>query len=142
MTCWHLTRNGLWQIHKCYQKLKLPSDVYLTLVLVRIKTVKKLSTFIALFSVIIKWIFFVGQFGKSSLAIELIYSLPNLIVFCNDLLMYNSKCEHLKIPQFESKIKIWLTVVEYTETLLEVSGKKLWGRRGKWLIIIVIQLFK
>jgi len=56
--------------------------------------------------------------------------------------MYNSKCEYLKIPQFESKIKIWLTVVEYTETLFEVSGKKLWGTRGKWLIVIIIQLFK
>ncbi|XP_026826971.1 uncharacterized protein LOC105286577 [Ooceraea biroi] len=84
----------------------------------------------------------VGQFGKSSLTVELIYSMPNLIVLCNDLLMYRSKCEHLKIPQFESKIKIWLTVVEYVETLLEVSGKKLGGTKGKWLIVVVIQLFK
>ncbi|XP_028046008.1 peroxisomal membrane protein PEX16 isoform X2 [Monomorium pharaonis] len=68
--------------------------------------------------------------------------MPNLIVLCNDLLLYNSRRQHLKIPQFDSKIKIWLTVVEYTETLLEVSAKKLWGPKGKWLIIVVIQLFK
>ncbi|XP_070519511.1 peroxisomal membrane protein PEX16 isoform X2 [Cardiocondyla obscurior] len=68
--------------------------------------------------------------------------MPNLIVFCNDLLMYSSKRQHLKIPQFDSKIKIWLTVVEYTETLLEVSAKKLWGPKGKWLIIVIVQLFK
>ncbi|KAL6267010.1 hypothetical protein P5V15_000090 [Pogonomyrmex californicus] len=83
-----------------------------------------------------------GQLRNSSLAVELIYSMPNLIVFCNDLLMYSSKSQHLKIPQFDSKIKVWLTVVEYTEALLEVSAKKLWGPKGKWLIIIVIQLFK
>lgn len=68
--------------------------------------------------------------------------MPNLIVLCNDLLMYSCKCKQLKIPQFESKIKIWLTVVEYTETLLEVSAEKLWGTVGKWFIIVVVQLFK
>ncbi|KAG5307809.1 PEX16 protein, partial [Pseudoatta argentina] len=83
-----------------------------------------------------------GQLRNSTLAVELIYSMPNLIVLCNDLLMYSSKCQHLKIPQFDSKIKIWLTVVEYTETFLEVSAKKLWGPKGKWLIIVIIQLFK
>ncbi|KYN04454.1 PREDICTED: peroxisomal membrane protein PEX16-like [Cyphomyrmex costatus] len=83
-----------------------------------------------------------GQLRNSTLAVELIYSMPNLIVLCNDLLMYSSKRQNLKIPQFDSKIKIWLTVVEYTETLLEVSAKKLWGPKGKWLIIVVIQLFK
>ncbi|XP_011692391.1 PREDICTED: peroxisomal membrane protein PEX16 [Wasmannia auropunctata] len=83
-----------------------------------------------------------GQLRNSTLAVELIYSMPNLIVLCNDLLMYSSRRQHLKIPQFDSKIKIWLTVVEYTETLLEVSAKKLWGPKGKWLMIVVIQLFK
>jgi len=83
-----------------------------------------------------------GQFRNSTLVVELIYSMPNLIVLCNDLLMYSSRRQHLKIPQFDSKIKIWLTVVEYTETLLEVSAKKLWGPKGKWLMIVVIQLFK
>ncbi|KYN13782.1 Peroxisomal membrane protein PEX16 [Trachymyrmex cornetzi] len=83
-----------------------------------------------------------GQLRNSTLAVELIYSMPNLIVLCNDLLMYSSKRQHLKIPQFDSKIKIWLTVVEYTETFLEVSAKKLWGPKGKWLIIVIIQLFK
>ncbi|XP_012054391.1 PREDICTED: peroxisomal membrane protein PEX16 [Atta cephalotes] len=83
-----------------------------------------------------------GQLRNSTLAVELIYSMPNLIVLCNDLLMYSSKRQHLKIPQYDSKIKIWLTVVEYTETFLEVSAKKLWGPKGKWLIIVIIQLFK
>ncbi|XP_071633080.1 peroxisomal membrane protein PEX16 [Temnothorax longispinosus] len=83
-----------------------------------------------------------GHFRNSTLAVELIYSMPNLIVLCNDLLMYSSRRQHLKIPQFDSKIKIWLTVVEYTETLLEVTAKKLWGPKGRWLIIVVVQLFK
>jgi len=100
------------------------------------------SNFIVNHVYVIKYIFFAGQLRNSTLAVELIYSMPNLIVLCNDLLMYSSKRQHLKIPQYDSKIKIWLTVVEYTETFLEVSAKKLWGPKGKWLIIVIIQLFK
>lgn len=58
------------------------------------------------------------------------------------MLIYHSNRLHPKIPEYESKIKIWLTVVEYTQTLLEVTGKKLGGEPGRWLIIITIQLFK
>ncbi|XP_015430571.1 PREDICTED: peroxisomal membrane protein PEX16 isoform X2 [Dufourea novaeangliae] len=86
--------------------------------------------------------FTAGRFNNSTLTSELIYSLSNLIVLCNDLLMCSGKCLHLKFPQFKSKIKIWLTVVEYTETLFEISAKKIWGPSGRWFIVIVIQVFK
>ncbi|XP_016910332.1 peroxisomal membrane protein PEX16 [Apis cerana] len=86
--------------------------------------------------------FTAGQFNNSSFISELLYSVSNLIVFFNDLLMSNEKCIHLKFSKFESKIKIWLTVVEYTEALFEISAKKLWGQIGKWFIITVIQIFK
>ncbi|KAG7190538.1 hypothetical protein KM043_006639 [Ampulex compressa] len=86
--------------------------------------------------------FTAGRFTHSSLAAEFIYSMPNLIILCNDLLIYSGKCVSLRLPQYESKIKIWLTVVEYVETLLEISAKRLWGQTGKWLIIAVVQILK
>lgn len=86
--------------------------------------------------------YFLGPLHNSTFTLEFIHSLSNLIVLFNDLLMCSGKCMHLKFPQFESKLKIWLTIVEYTETLFEISAKKLWGQSGKWFIIIVIQIFK
>ena len=85
---------------------------------------------------------FSGRFTNSSLASELIYSMPNLLILLNDQLIYSSKYQHLKLPQFQSQIKVWLTVIEYTEALIEVSAKNLWGERGRWLIIILVQTLK
>ena len=94
------------------------------------KTVQCLSYFTA------------GHFHNSTFVSELIYSASNLIVLFNDLLMCSGRRLYSKFPQFESKIKIWLTVVEYTETLLEISAKRLWGQTGRWFIITAIQIFK
>ncbi|KOX71981.1 Peroxisomal membrane protein PEX16 [Melipona quadrifasciata] len=85
--------------------------------------------------------FTAGHFNNSTFVSELLYSTSNLIVLFNDLLMCNEKCVNLKFSQFETKIKIWLTVVEYTEALVEISAKKLWGQTGKWFMIVVVQLF-
>lgn len=86
--------------------------------------------------------FFIGRFNNSTLASELIYSIPNLIELFNDLLISSGKYMNLKIPKLQLKIKIWLTVLEYTEALFEVSAHKIWGTSGKWLIIGFIQTFK
>ncbi|KAK1123415.1 hypothetical protein K0M31_008123 [Melipona bicolor] len=86
--------------------------------------------------------FTAGHFNNSTFVSELLYSTSNLIVLFNDLLMCSGKCVNLKFPQIETKIKIWLTVVEYTEALVEISAKKLWGQTGKWFMIVVVQLFK
>ncbi|XP_017883416.1 peroxisomal membrane protein PEX16 isoform X2 [Ceratina calcarata] len=83
-----------------------------------------------------------GRFNNSTLAWELLYALSNLIVLFNDLLMCSGKRVHVKFSRFESKIKVWLTVVEYTEALFEISAKKLWGQSGKWAIIAIVQIFK
>ncbi|XP_053988942.1 peroxisomal membrane protein PEX16 [Hylaeus volcanicus] len=94
------------------------------------KTVQCLSYFTA------------GSLNNSTFTSEFIYSFSNLVVLFNDLLMCSGRCMHLKFPQFESKLKIWLTVVEYTETLFEISAKKLWGPSGRWFVITAIQIFK
>ncbi|XP_014478381.1 PREDICTED: peroxisomal membrane protein PEX16 [Dinoponera quadriceps] len=94
--------------------------------------------------VAIKWLsyFSVGHFNNSSLALEVIYSMPNLIMLSNDMLMYHSSSLHPKIPQYESKVKILLTMLEYMQTLLEAIGKKFGGEMGRWLIIAIVQLAK
>ncbi|XP_060830345.1 peroxisomal membrane protein PEX16 [Bombus pascuorum] len=86
--------------------------------------------------------FTAGHFNNSAFWSELLYSASNLIVFFNDLLMCSGKCVHLQFPQFESKIKIWLTVVEYTEALFEITAKKLCGQTGRWFMITMVQIFK
>lgn len=85
--------------------------------------------------------FTAGRFNNSALASELVYSMPNLLVLFNDWLVYTSNVR-MKLPQFESKIKIWLTIVEYVEALLEVTAKKVWGESGKWGVILFVQTIK
>lgn len=86
--------------------------------------------------------FSAGRFHNASLVSELIYSLPNLLVLLNDRLIYSSKCKEKQLPESQSRIKIWLTVVDYTEALLEVSAKRLLGEGGRWLVIFLIQSLK
>ncbi|XP_015179143.1 PREDICTED: peroxisomal membrane protein PEX16 [Polistes dominula] len=86
--------------------------------------------------------FTAGRYNNSTLASELIYSIPNLIELFNDLLISSGKYMNSKIPELQLKIKIWLTVLEYTEALFEVSAHRIWGKSGKWLIIVFIQIFK
>lgn len=40
------------------------------------------------------------------------------------------------------RIKRFLTMVDYIEVFLEVSATKLWGSRGRWIIIILLQTIK
>ena len=40
------------------------------------------------------------------------------------------------------KLKTWLTIVEYSEVFIEISAKRLWGDKGKWIIVVILQLFK
>ncbi|KAK2588126.1 hypothetical protein KPH14_004179 [Odynerus spinipes] len=86
--------------------------------------------------------FTAGRFNNSTLASELIYSMPNLFILFNDLLISSGKYMDLKIPKLQLKVKIWLTVLEYTEALFEVSAHRIWGKSGKWFIIVSIQILK
>lgn len=44
---------------------------------------------------------------------------------------------------FDSKnIKHFLTIVDYIEVFIEVSATKLWGTRGRWIIIVILQTIK
>lgn len=85
---------------------------------------------------------FLGRLNSSNLASEFVYSLPNLIVLMNDQIIKSNRSIEPKLPSLQSKIKVWLTVIDYTEALFEVSAKKIWGEPGRWFIISLIQLLK
>ncbi|XP_020706267.2 peroxisomal membrane protein PEX16 [Athalia rosae] len=92
----------------------------------------------------VKWLsyFTAGRINNSTLMSELVYSMSNLLVLFNDRLI-NAKTQiETELSESHSKIRIWLTVLEYSEVLLEISATKLWGETGKWLIIVLLQAFK
>jgi len=39
-------------------------------------------------------------------------------------------------------IKRFLTMIDYIEVFIEVSATKLWGTRGRWIIIVFLQTIK
>lgn len=39
-------------------------------------------------------------------------------------------------------IKRFLTMVDYIEVFIEVSATKLWGTRGRWIVIVFLQSIK
>jgi len=41
-----------------------------------------------------------------------------------------------------SNIKRFLTMMDYIEVFVEVSAKRLWGNRGRWIIIVLLQTLK
>ncbi|XP_015599348.1 peroxisomal membrane protein PEX16 [Cephus cinctus] len=86
--------------------------------------------------------FTAGRFDNSAPSSELVYSIPNLIVLLNDRILLSNTFHSSQLPKLQSKIKVWLTVIEYTEALLEVSAQRIYGESGKWLTILLIQVFK
>lgn len=83
---------------------------------------------------------FIGRINNSTVVSELVYCLSNLLVFFNDRII--SKGQKLEIEKSGDKLKLWLTVLDYSEVFLEISAKKLWGDSGKWAIVVILQILK
>ncbi|XP_034246926.1 peroxisomal membrane protein PEX16 [Thrips palmi] len=89
-----------------------------------------------------KWIsyIFAGRIQSSSVITELVYSLSNLLVLFNDCIINESR-RTLPVTSGAS-LKAWLTVLEYAEVFLEITAKSVWGERGRWILIAIVQAFK
>ncbi|KAK4886457.1 hypothetical protein RN001_002728 [Aquatica leii] len=94
------------------------------------------------FETTVKWIsyFIAGRINNSHVVSELVYSLSNLLVLFNDqIISLSQKSQHTTSSE---RLKVWLTVIEYSEVFLELSALRLWGNTGRWLVIVCIQVFK
>lgn len=101
----------------------------------------------------IKWAsyFVAGRITNSNVATELIYSLSNLLCLLNDRILMsdlvaqqqNTPGNQLEAPNKDTvRIKMFMTTLEYCEVFLELSGQHLWGRRGRWFMIVILHVVK
>lgn len=99
----------------------------------------------------IKWAsyFVSGRITNSNVATELIYSLSNLLCLLNDrilmtdLLAKQQQTRGIDPPDRDTvRIKMFMTTLEYCEVFIELSSQQMWGRRGRWFMIVVLQIIK
>lgn len=82
-----------------------------------------------------------GRIQNSGVLSELVYLLSNLLVLFNDRIIHSARLAVTAV-EHGTKVKTFLTVVEYSEVFLEIAARNMLGQRGKWLIIATVQIFK
>lgn len=73
-----------------------------------------------------------------------------MMLFNDQIILSTAKSSNLKTVSDKGKKKIFssenikrfITTVDYIEVFIEVSAKKLWGDRGRWIIIVLLQTMK
>lgn len=112
-----------------------------------------------------KWIsyFIAGRISDSNVVSELVYTLSNILVLYNDRIIDKSQqgklISDLQPVQLEAstsafarsnnkkakyiyRLKVMLTTLEYCEVFIEISAKRIFGNKGKWLFIAFVQFAK
>uniref|UniRef100_A0A1A9WBC6 Peroxisomal membrane protein PEX16 n=1 Tax=Glossina brevipalpis TaxID=37001 RepID=A0A1A9WBC6_9MUSC len=108
-----------------------------------------------------KWIsyFIAGRISNSSVVSELVYTLSNMMVLYNDRIIHSSRQLAKKIGSVNNvmesdeilnvsgsifcyRLKVMLTTLEYCEVFLEISAKRVFSNRSKWVIITILQMVK
>lgn len=86
-----------------------------------------------------------GKVTDNSIITEGLFSLSNLMVLFNDqiirreLLKGQARDYH---NDTEESIKLFLTVLENLEVLIEITSKQIFGKNKKFVIICIIQAVK
>ncbi|KAK3741610.1 hypothetical protein QZH41_006976 [Actinostola sp. cb2023] len=84
-----------------------------------------------------------GRFGTSEALAELIYSASQLLTLMHDGVFRQGKGIGIyNSIKHGGQLVVLLTVVEYLEVFIELGADKFMGEAGKWMIVIVIQIFK
>ncbi|XP_022818751.1 peroxisomal membrane protein PEX16-like [Spodoptera litura] len=79
---------------------------------------------------------------KSPLTSELVYSLTKLVSFHNDRILRETyDTEDLYYGQ-RDQIKMWLTIIHYSEVFIEMLVKNKCGSQAKWTVVTLLQVFK
>lgn len=75
--------------------------------------------------------------------------MSNFMMLFNDQIILSTAKSSVSINDVEKKkmfcsenIKRFLTMVDYIEVFIEVSANRLWGIRGRWVIIVLLQSVK
>lgn len=87
-----------------------------------------------------------GKFSDSFLFTEGVLSLSNLLVIANDQIIKREVYKHefrtASINSEEHKLKLFLTVLENLEVVLEITSKRILGDKRRFIIIFIIQAVK
>ncbi|KAM3968759.1 peroxisomal biogenesis factor 16 [Aphomia sociella] len=86
--------------------------------------------------------FVAGKINKSPIVSELVYSLSKLLSLFNDKLIREAYGNEVQYYGFREQLKVWLTIIHYTEVFVELVAKDRCGTRGKWTVATLLQLFK
>ncbi|XP_012551528.3 peroxisomal membrane protein PEX16 [Bombyx mori] len=86
--------------------------------------------------------FVAGKINKSPIISEMIYCMSKLLSLYNDRLIRDAYGAETSSYGLREQIKIWLTIIHYSEVFVELIAKDRWGQRGKWTVATLLQLFK
>lgn len=89
--------------------------------------------------------FILGKVTDNSIITEGLFSLSNLMVLFNDQVIrrHLTKGEPRCVSnETEDSIKLFLTVLENVEVLIEITSKQILGNKKKFFIVFLIQAVK
>ncbi|KOB64345.1 Peroxin 16 [Operophtera brumata] len=86
--------------------------------------------------------FIAGKINKSPVVSELVYSISKLVSLYNDRLIREAYGSEANYYGLREQIKVWLTVIHYSEVFVELIIKSRWGMKGKWTAATILQLLK
>lgn len=87
--------------------------------------------------------FYQGNTNSSALVSELIYGFSNSMVLLNDcIIQAHGAIADSTADESKFRLKFTLTILENMEVFIEMSAKKIWGERGRWIFISIVQMMK